>query len=318
MRKYKQSEYNDNLMTLAFSGSTKTLEKLEKVYNLIRPMVIESLKEFRPQTEIGRPSNDPEVLFKILFIQKMQGQSDRVVLEDLLDRISYRRFVGIVEDEDIPARKQLITFRKEYFRKKNPRKIFNKLFKRLREEGIIVKGGTMVDSQIIESPGKKGKSEDRRDKYAKWTKKNDTSYFGYKAHINVDKETKLLKDIKTTAANVHDFKMLDKVLRRRTTETVYADKGYASPVQEKIYETQGIESKLMRKSYSGHSLSEEDEKRNHEISKIRARVEHIFGRFVTEFKYVKTRYFNKYMNEMDMVFIGMIYNAKECVRMMYL
>lgn len=318
MKKYKQSEYSDNLMTLTFSGSVKTLEKLEKVYNMIRPMVIESLKDFQPQTELGRPGNNPEVLFKILFIQKMQGQSDRTVLEDLLDRISYRRFVGIVEDEEIPARKQLIEFRKEYFKQGNPDKLFKNLFKKLRESGVVVKGGSMVDSQIIESPGKKSKKEDRRDKYARWTKKNDQSHFGYKAHINADRDTKLLKDIKVTGANVHDFSMLDKVLSKRTTNAVYADKGYASPVQERLYREQGIESFLMRKSYAGHPLTEEDKERNCKISKIRARVEHVFGRFVTEFKYVKTRYFKKYMNEMDIIFIGMLYNAKECARMMYL
>jgi len=318
MRKYKQSEYSDSLMTLAFSGSEKTLDKLEKIYTLIRPFVIDSLKDFRPKTHLGRPSNDPEALFKIFFIQKLQGESDRVVLENVIDRISYRRFLGISKDEEIPDRKQLVTFRKNYFRERSPEKLFNELFKILRREDIIVKAGSMIDSQIIESPGKKSSSKDRRDKYAKWVKKHKKSFFGYKMHINVDRDTKLIKRMKVTSAKVHDFEVMEDILSKRTTKTLYADKGYASPVQEKTLEQNGIRSKVMRKSYRDKPLSRQDEERNKRISKTRARVEHVFGRFVTEFKYVRTRYFKKYMNEMDMFFMAFLYNAKESIRMMYL
>lgn len=318
MKDYKQKPYKDNLLTSAFTGSKKTLEKLEKVYGLIKPLVIESLKEFRPKTRLGRPGNDPEVLFKILFIQKMQGQSDRDVLDSVIDRISYRRFVGITSEEDIPDRAALIRFRKRYFKSTTPKKLFNKLFGKLREKGVIVKAGSMLDSQIIESPGKRSRKKDRRDKYAKSTKKHKKSYFGYKFHANVDRDTKLLKKICVTAANTHDFKMIDKLISKRTTREVIADKGYASRVQESIYKDMNIKNSVMRKSYRGHKLTKFDEERNKRISKIRARVEHIFGRIVNEFKYVKTRYFKKYMNEMDMFFIGLLYNAKEIVRMDYL
>ena len=309
MRKYKQSEYSDNLLTLTFSGSEKTLDKLEKIYALIRPFVIDSLESFKPKTHIGRPSNNPEVLFKIFFIQKLQGESDRVVLENVMDRISYRRFLNITSEEEIPDRKQLVTFRKSFFKEGSPEKLFNKLFKMLRDENIIVKAGSMIDSKIIEAPGKKSCAKDRRDKYAKWTKKNEQSFFGYKMHINVDRDRKLIKSLKVTSANVHDSEVVGDILSKRTTDTIYADKGYASPVQEKILEQKGIRSNIMHKGYRNKPPSKYDEERNKRISKTRARVEHVFGRFVTEFRYVKTRYFEKYMNEMDMFFMAFLYNA---------
>lgn len=280
-------------------------------------MVKDSLEEFQPRTELSRPGNNPEVLFKMLFIGHMQGLSDRVLVEGILDRILYRRFIGIIKDSDIPDRTALVRFRQAYFKNSKPKKLFNALFKKLKSEGMIVKAGSMLDSTIIEATGKRTGRKHRRDKYAKYTKKHGSKYFGYKLHANIDKETKLIKRIHVSSANVHDFKVIDKIISKRTINTVYGDKGYACKVQEKIYKDQKIENKIMHKAYSSNPLSEEDEERNKKISKVRARVEHVSGRFVNEFKYVKTRYFNKGANEMSMYLLCFLYNAKEGERMSY-
>ena len=315
MKPYKQGEYDDDMFTQVFAGSTKTLSKLEKVYTVIYPLVKDTLRGFAPKVNVGRSAHNPEVLFKMLFLQHMQGLSDRMLIEMLYDRISFRRFTGIVKDDDIPDRASLIRFRAEYFRNARPQKLFNKLFKQLRQEGLIVKAGSMIDSSIVESPGKRSGSS-KRDKYAKYTKKHGRTYFGYKMHANIDKDSKLIKCVKVTSANVNDSTMFDEVLQPSTTEEVYADKGYASPVREYILENvQKIKSHVMRKSYRGNPLSESNERRNNKISKTRARVEHVFGRIKNEFNLEKTRYFCKYKNEGSLVLIAALFNAKEMIRL---
>ena len=127
MKPYKQGEYDDDMFSQVFAGSTKTLLKLEKVYTVIHPLVVDMLKDFAPKTNVGRSAHNPEVLFKMLFLQHIQGLSDRVLIEMLYDRISFRRFMGIVKDDDIPDRASLIRFRAEYFRNTNPQKLFNRL-----------------------------------------------------------------------------------------------------------------------------------------------------------------------------------------------
>lgn len=315
MKGYKQGEYNDDMFTQVFAGSKKTFTKLQKVYDVIRPLVRESLVDFESQAIVGRNPHNPEVLFKMLFLQHMQGLSDRVLIEMLYDRISFRRFTGIVKDDDIPDRAALIRFRTEYFRNTNPQKLFNGLFKQLRREGLIVKAGSMIDSSIIESPGKRSGSQ-KRDKYAKYTKKHSKTFFGYKMHANIDRDTKLIKCVSITSANVNDSEMFDEVLQPSTTKEVYADKGYASPVREYILENvQKIKSHVMRKSYRGNPISEYDDRRNDKISKTRARVEHVFGRIKNEFNLEKTRYFCKYKNEGSLVLVAALFNAKEMIRL---
>jgi len=311
--RYKKSGYRDNLATFGITGSSKTLSKLEKVYENLKQLVYPGLYEIRPLKSEGRPPYDPEVLFKMLYIQHMYGLSDRDLIDMIEDRISFRKFLNIHRREDIPDRAVLIRFRREYFRREEPKKAFTKLLRELRGEGLIVKAGSMIDSTIIESPGKK--SRKKRDKRAKYTRKHNVKYFGYKMHINADRDTKLVKRVIITTANKHDSELFDKLLSKQTTNQVYADKGYASPVEEWILGDKGIESNIMRKGYRGKPLSKNDEDRNNKISRVRSRVEHIFGRIRNEFKLGKTRYFNQYKNSMSLVMVVLLYNLKESIRL---
>lgn len=311
--RYKKSSYKDNLATFGIQGSKKTLEKLEKVYESLKPFIYTNLYEIRPLKKEGRSPYDPEILFKMIYIQHMYSLSDRELIDMIEDRISFRKFMNIQSSEDIPDRAVLIRFRKEYFKKQTPQKVFNQLFKHLQKDGLIVKAGSIIDSTIIESPGKR--SRKKRDRQARYFKKNDERYFGYKMHINADRDTKLIKRVIITSANRHDSECFDKLLSKRTTKQVYADKAYASPVEESILGDKGIESYLMRKSYRGRALSKDNEERNNRISKIRCRVEHIFGRIRNEFKLDKSRYFTKYKNTMSLIMIAMIYNIKVSMRL---
>jgi IS5 family transposase len=47
---------------------------------------------------------------------------------------------------------------------------------------------------------------------ARWTKKNDESFYGYKNHVGVDKAHKLIRKCDATDAVVHDSQKLDEVL----------------------------------------------------------------------------------------------------------
>jgi IS5 family transposase len=51
-----------------------------------------------------------------------------------------------------------------------------------------------------------------KDKDARWTKKNDESFYGYKNHIGVDKAHKLIRKWEATDAAVHDSQKLDDLL----------------------------------------------------------------------------------------------------------
>ena len=66
-----------------------------------------------------------------------------------------------------------------------------------REENIEIKEGK------VPSAWKKNKLA-QKDTDARWTKKNNISFYGYKNHIKADVKTKLIKDYAVTDASVHD------------------------------------------------------------------------------------------------------------------
>src|SRR5437868_9855925 len=69
----------------------------------------------------------------------------------------------------------------------------------------------------------------QKDKDARWTKKNDASFYGYKNHLGVDKVHKLIRKWDATDASVHDSQKMDDVLDLSNTgKGVRADSAYRS------------------------------------------------------------------------------------------
>ncbi len=81
-----------------------------------------------------------------------------------------------------------------------------------------------------------------------------------------------------SAASVHDSQKLDEVLDANNTASgVWADSAYRSQeIEEKLAE-QGLKSHIHRRGHRGKPLTARQEAANKTRSKVRARVEHVFG-----------------------------------------
>jgi IS5 family transposase len=115
---------------------------------------------------------------------------------------------------------------------------------------------------------------------ARWAKKGEETHYGYKDHVAVDAESKLIIAHEVTAANVNDSQKLSDVVPENT-ETVYDDAGYAgAEVDRKLKEKcPKVEHFTCAKAQKNKPLSEAQKEYNRRIvSRTRARVEHVFGR----------------------------------------
>ncbi len=118
----------------------------------------------------------------------------------------------------------------------------------------------------------------QKDRDARWTKKHDQSFFGYKSHVNADAKPKLIRRYEVTDAGVHDSQKLDALLARgSTSDVVFADSTYRSAEIEATLRASGFKSRIHRRATRNHPLSDVQAKANRNKSKIRARVEHVFG-----------------------------------------
>jgi IS5 family transposase len=169
----------------------------------------------------------------------------------------------------------------------------------LKDKGYLAMGGQIIDATIVSAPRqhnsreenetvKDGKTPEdwkskpaknrQKGKDARWTKKNERSYFGYKNHIGIDRRHKVRRYV-VSDASVHDSQKLEDVLdMSNTASDVWADSAYRSKeVEAKLAEC-GLKSRVHRSAYRNRELSEAQKSANKTRSKVRARVEHMFAR----------------------------------------
>ena len=83
----------------------------------------------------------------------------------------------------------------------------------LEASGLIMHGGTIVDTTIIHAPSSTKNATKSRDPEMHSTKKGNQWYFGMKIHSGADAGTGYVHTITATAANVHDIAKAHELVR---------------------------------------------------------------------------------------------------------
>ncbi|OIO99714.1 MAG: hypothetical protein AUJ98_10255 [Bacteroidetes bacterium CG2_30_33_31] len=112
----------------------------------------------KEESAAGLPQYEGIVLFKIYLLQTWYGLSDYELEDQVNDRISFSRFVGINLCETVPDHYFISRFRTKRTKKNAYDKIFNLTNKQLEQHKIIVQEDIIVDASITDSLRKpKGK-----------------------------------------------------------------------------------------------------------------------------------------------------------------
>lgn len=309
MKAYKEHIAN-NLFGVGLSGSTKRLNTIQTTYQYLVTCLNIPLSALRASSSIGQHQYDPALLFKMMFLQYLFNLSDRGIVEMAKDSLSFMNFLQVGRSEEIPEKTVLIRFRAELSKRGFGESLFAESIKQLKNEGIVIKGGAIIDSSIVEAKGRRTKNEKRRDKDARYARKHGTTFFGYKLHALVDSSRKAILQLEITPANIPDINVLERLVLKEKPKKLYADKGYAGNVIEGMLHINGIQPRILRKKPKMQELSEKEYQRNNLLSKVRARVEHVFGRMKNELSMNKVRYYDIEKNTFFLNFISAIYNAK--------
>jgi IS5 family transposase len=120
-------------------------------------------------------------------LQELYDLADMAVMNEVIDSRAFSEFCGVDSSNQVPDGDIIGRFRALLVEHGLQKKLFAQVVKLLEEKGLILKKGTIVDSTIVASPSSTKNQEKRRDPDAHQTKKGNTWYFGYKAHIGVDK-----------------------------------------------------------------------------------------------------------------------------------
>ena len=261
-----------------------------------RPL-LNQLHQKSRKNKAGAKPRDVVMMFKGLVIQNLYGLSDDQLEYQIEDRRSFQRFLGLRTHQRAPDAKTFWLFKNGLSEQNLVEQLFAQFSEQLNRSGYVARKGQIIDASLIPVPVQRnsrdenaqikqgdisedweGNKRNQKDTQARWTKKNGKSHYGYKNHISVDNKHKLIRQYQTTDSSVHDSNVFEVLLDPgNTSKDVWADSAYRSKEKEAHLKENGYRSKVQRKGYKNQTLSAREQQGNHRRSKVRSRVEHIFG-----------------------------------------
>lgn len=309
-------------MQFGFFAEETRLEKLTRLGDSLEKLNIIDWEIFRPTLNAafrkerkgsgGRPPYDYLLLFKILILQRLFNLSDDQTEYQINDRMSFMRFLGLSLGEKVPDAKTIWLFRDTLIQAKAIEELFRLFNRQLESQGIITHTGTIIDATFVDAPRQRNTREEnktikegkipegwtedtpkaahklaQKDTDARWTVKGGEKHYGYKDHTKVDADSKIITDYAVTNAAVHDSNELVDFIDK-TDKVVYADSAYSGRgIAEKLPEN--VENSIHEKGYRNRPLTDEQKESNRKKSKIRARIEHVYGFMTGSMKGITVR-----------------------------
>lgn len=305
-----KSLFEEDFTIEALSNMGNPLEQLSSLVNfeMFRPALEEVLVRKDCKTPAGRPQIDVVLMFKVIFLQRYYGLGDHQIQYQIIDRTSFRQFLGIHNVAEVPDEKTVWAYKNKLAEDGTFDCLFDEFRTFLNGKGLSFNEGKIIDATFVEAPrqrntkdeneqiksgngknlwnAEEGDSEkeklrkkhkkSHKDIDARWVKKRDEKHYGYKNHVKADKKTKLIEKYHTTDASVHDSNVIKPLIEETDkNQNLYLDAGYEA--KEEIVMECGMKPIICEKGHRNHPLTDDQKNNNRIKSKTRCRVEHIFG-----------------------------------------
>ena len=284
-----------------FEKLDKTKDSLLKLNSVVNWQMfraeLETLRDKQRKSTAGAKPYDAVLMFKILILQSLYNLSDEAMEYQILDRMSFMRFLGLHAGDPVPDAKTIWLFREQLKAAGRIETLFKQFEDFLADNGYAAKRGQIIDASIVAAPRQRNSREEnsqikegktpedwqeakkrQKDVDARWTKKNEKTYYGYKNHISVDVAHKFVRGYAVTDAAVHDSQVFEDLLdENNSSRDVYADSAYRSEESIQRLEELGFREHVQRKGCKNHKLTKWEQQGNRTRAKIRSRIEHVFG-----------------------------------------
>jgi IS5 family transposase len=258
---------------------------------------IEAVRDKQRKSNARAKPYDAVLMFKILILQSLYNLSDEGMEYQILDRISFMRFLGLQAGDPVPDAKTIWVFREQLKAAGRMEHLFTQFDEFLAANGYAAQRGQIVDASIVAAPRQRNSREDNRkikegttpeawqeakkrqkDVDARWTKMNGTTYYGYKNHVDIDVKHKFIRGYAVTDAAVHDSQVFEELLdENNSSRDVYADSAYRSEESIQQLEERGFREHLQRKGCKNRKLTKWEQQGNRTRARKRSRIEHVFG-----------------------------------------
>ncbi len=334
---------------ITFFGEHRALEALTQAGDRLaelekhihwEPLVEVAEKVWRAGAEkkTGRgPKPWPaDVMLRVLVLKRLYNLSDEQTEYQLRDRLSFLRFAKLGLGENIPDSRTIWLYSEKLAKADGARTLFEALNHQLAQRGLLVKEGMMIDATIVPVPRQRNSREEneqikqgqtpekwkeqprklaQKDLDARWTKKNQETNYGYKNHVKTGVKTKLIRDYTESPAATHDSQMLPELIEKNDG-SLHADSAYAGKTIAEELASKNVENQIHEKGAKGRPLSESQKEKNREKSRIRARVEHVFGFMEKSLGGIYNRCIGQMRNKHQIGMMNLSYNLCRAVQLL--
>lgn len=292
--------------SLEHNRSLKMMNRINKVVNWKNmEAMLQEYYEVGTSKE-GADAYAPLMLLKCLLLQKwFRIPSDPELENQINDRISFKKFLGLPLDKPSPDHSTFSRFRTR-LSKEAMIKLNNEVLQEFAIRGLSINEGIAIDAKLVNSASKpissdelrqlkekSNRAEGKLDKNGKllkfsrdlesdWTVKDDEPHYGLKEHASVDVKNGFILATTMSPASVHDTNYLPYLTiaschTEDPIKKVYADKGYYGEPNRSFLHLNEIEDGIMRKDTTAAKITEIEIERNKKIAKKRYVVEQYFG-----------------------------------------
>ena len=218
---FSQAEFADKKK---LTRREKFLARMEEIIPWVDLLAV--IAPFYPKGERGRPPIGLERMLRVYFLQQWYGLADEAIEDAIYDSQAMRGFARIdLISDGVPDATTLLKFRRLLETNDLCKGLFNAINADLAARGLLLREGTLVDATLLAAPPSTKNKARKRDPEMHQTRKGNQWYFGMKAHIGADRDSKLVHTVVVTAANVADITKTAELLHGRETQ-VHADAGY--------------------------------------------------------------------------------------------
>jgi IS5 family transposase len=302
-RQIGQLSFTDGLV----NDAVRSNAALQRVSELVDWGAVEALLSGLRSGSMGAPGYPSLALFKALLLQQWYGLSDPGLEEALVDRLSFRRFLGLSLSDPVPDHSTVWRFREQLAKSGLAERAFALITGQIEKSGFVLKRGTLIDASLVRSSvnppeppsvppppdadGRPGSKLVRStlDPDAAWTRKDDKYFFGYKAHVAMDQGSRIVRRATFTPANVNETVPADELICG-DEGTVYADKAYDNKARRERLKRLGIRDGIARRGNRWHQMRRWMVRRNELISHVRAPVEPLFALLKNTYRFTRARH----------------------------
>lgn len=233
---------------------------------------------YKGGAEYGPIPYHPAVLFKMLLLSYLYKLSERQTEDFANDSIGARYFLGLGAHQSAPDHSSLSVFKERLLERKGPQ-AFEELVKGVervaKNKGIsfgriqvVDATHSLADVDVRKGDERRGRGGEARDRDAAWGSKGrqqvktwdgkvilrNKFFYGYKAHLSLNAESRLITSVVATAGNETDGKQLRQLVEKDEVlgikAEVYAgDKGYDDGENHQLLWAKGKKSALCLNEY---------------------------------------------------------------------